>query len=164
MKSRFLQKSRSIVLMYIVAILLGGCIAGQSPEATSEEMDMPPVSNNITGHKDIFLPADLEWNSAKSMAIETNSFVGGIYHYAGRLEVKSLAQFIRSSMSDNNWKLVGEVTSKNAMLAFMKPNKTCMIIISESMGGSLGKTNVKLYVTVDLAAAKGLNPFGEPVE
>ena len=66
-------------------------------------------------------------------------------------------------MKNNKWKLVGEASYQNVMLAFIKPNKTCMVTLSEGFGGSLGKTHVKLYVTVDLAAAKGLNPFGEPI-
>ena len=66
-------------------------------------------------------------------------------------------------MANNKWKLVGEATYESTMLAFIKPNKTCMVTISEGFGGFLGSTHVDLYVTVDLAAAKGLNPFGEPV-
>lgn len=164
MKSSFLQKSRNVLSVCLVAFILGGCFGGQSPKEASEAMDLQPVSKNIASHKDIILPADLELDNPSSMVIETNSFAGGVYKYDGRVEVTSLVHFIKRSMSDNNWKLVGEVTSKEVMLAFMKPNKTCMIIVSEGIGGVLGKTNVELYVTVDLAAAKGLNPFGEPVD
>jgi hypothetical protein len=38
-----------------------------------------------------------------------------------------------------------------------------MAVIDEGIGGSFGKTNVTLYVTVDVAAASRLNPFGEPI-
>jgi hypothetical protein len=126
-------------------------------------MEMPPVSNNIASHGDIVLPAELEWDRAKSMAIKTDSFTGGIYRYSGRLEVGSLKDFIIASMANNKWKLVGEAAYKDTMLAFIKPHKTCMVTLSEGFGGFLGTTNVDLYVTVDLAASKGLNPFGEPV-
>ena len=50
------------------------------------------------------------------------------------------------SMKDNKWRLVGETSSKNIMLAFVKPNKTCMIVISEGM---FSKTEMKLYVAID---------------
>jgi hypothetical protein len=66
-------------------------------------------------------------------------------------------------MANNKWKLVGEASYENTMLAFTKPNKTCMVTLSEGLGGFLGTTHVELYVTVDVAAAKGLNPFGEPI-
>ncbi len=144
-----------------VLILLQGCI----PSLTSDtsNLDVPPIANSISSHSDIELPSDLEWDSTKSMAINTDSFKGGLYHYSGRLELRSLKEFIKKSMANNNWKLVGEAAYKKTMLAFIKPNKTCMVMLYEGFGGTLGKTHVQLYVTADLAAAKGLNPFGEPV-
>lgn len=77
--------------------------------------------------------------------------------------MNSLKEFIVSSMASNKWKLVGEASYQNIMLAFVKPNKTCMVTITDGFGGSMGDTKVNLYVTADLAAVKGLNPFGEPV-
>ncbi len=142
-----------------VILLLSGCASTTS----QHPMEMPPVSNSIDSHGDIVLPAELDWDRAKSMAIKTDSFTGGIYQYSGRLEVDSLKEFIIASMANNKWKLVGEASYKSTMLAFIKPHKTCMVTLSESFGGFLGTTVVNLYVTVDLAASKGLNPFGEPV-
>ena len=142
-----------------VVILLSGCATTTSQQT----MEMPPVSNTIAGHGDILLPAELKWDRDKSMVIKTDSFTGGIYQYSGRLEVDSLKDFIKASMANNKWKLVGEATYKSTMLAFMKPHKTCMVTLSEGFGGFLGTTVVNLHVTVDLAASKGLNPFGEPV-
>ena len=49
-------------------------------------------------------------------------------------------------MKANKWRLVGETESKNIMLAFVKPNKTCMMVITE---GLFGKTELKLYVAID---------------
>ena len=143
-------------------VLLQGCF----PTDTSQtaEMDMPPVPMNISSHEDIVLPAELTWNSGESMAIKTASFKGGIFHYSGRLELLSLKEFLKTSMADNKWKLVGEASYEKTMLAFIKPNKTCMIMLWEGIGGALGRTHVQLYVTADLAAARGLNPFGEPVQ
>ena len=148
-----------MVVLGMAMMLLNGC-ASTSPQ---QPMDVPPMANSIASHDDIVLPADLEWDSSKSIAIKTESFSGGIYHYSGRVELNSLKEFIKTSMTNNKWKLVGEAAYETTMLAFIKPNKTCMVTLSESIGGVLGKSNVKLYVTVDLAAAKGLNPFGEPV-
>ncbi len=155
----FQGKYLIIVVLGMAMMLVNGC-ATTPPQ---ESMDAPPVANSIASHADITLPADLEWDSSKSMAIKTDSFSGGIYHYSGRVELGSLKEFIKTSMTNNKWKLVGEAAYKTTMLAFIKPNKTCMMTLSEGIGGALGKTHVKLYVTVDLAAVKGLNPFGEPV-
>jgi len=141
-------------------IITSGC---STTTSQTGQMDMPPISNSIESHSDIVLPTDLKWESSKSMSIKTDSFTGGIFQYSGRVDVNSLKEYIITSMSNNKWKLVGEASYKDIMLAFIKPNKTCMVTLSEGFGGSLGKTHVNLYVTVDLAAAKGLNPFGEPI-
>ena len=80
----------------------------------------------------------------KSMAMRTDSFQGGIHSYSGRVQINSLRDYIIVSMRNNKWKLVGEASYKNVMLAFRKPNKTCMFVLSES----LGKTQANLYGTV----------------
>ena len=151
-----------LTLLLSTMLLLQGCF--HSDTSQTADMDMPPVPTNISSHEDIVLPSDLTWDSSQSMAINTASFKGGIFHYSGRLELLSLKEFLKTSMANNKWKLVGEASYEKTMLAFIKPNKTCMIMLWEGIGGALGKTHVKLYVTADLAAAKGLNPFGEPVE
>lgn len=150
-------------LLFFLILTIQGCLPGQNTSPPEMEV-APPVSTNVSSHRDIVLPSELEWDSSESMAINTDSFKGGIYHYSGRLELLSLKDFITTTMQNNKWKLVGEATYQKTMLAFTKPNKTCMIMLYEGIGGNLGKTHVKLYVTVDQTAANGLNPFGEPVE
>ena len=88
--------------------------------------------------------------------MRTDSFQGGIHSNSGRVQINSLRDYIIVSMRNNKWRLVGEASYKNVMLAFKKPNKTCMFVLSES----LGKTQANLYVTVDVAAENKLNPFG----
>ena len=98
------------------------------------------------------------------MALRTDSFKGGISVYRGRVQINSLREYIIASMRNNKWKLVGEASYDSVMLAFTKPNKTCMVVLSESAAGSLGKTQANYYVTVDVAASSRLNPFGEPIQ
>lgn len=73
-----------------------------------------------------------------------------------------MKEFVVASMKKNKWKLVGEVSYQNVILAFTKPNRTCMINIENN--GPLSDTTVSMYVTVDVAASKSLNAFGEPIE
>jgi len=102
--------------------------------------------------------------SDKSIAMRTDSFQGGIHSYSGRVQVGSLKDYILTSMRNNKWKLVGEATYKNVMLAFTKPNRTCMVVLSEGISGVYGKTQADFYVTVDIAAANRLNQFGGPAK
>lgn len=144
-------------------VILVGCSGNMfSGSGTGTTMNnLPPVSKAINDYPDIELPSDMEMDNEESMAIRTDSFMGGILSYTGRIEMQSLKDYIIASMKRNKWKTVGEASSESIMLAFTKPNKTCMVVIEEDFGGSLGKTHVYLYVTSDRAAAKRLNPFGE---
>lgn len=148
-------------------LVLGGCTGSSSYNGSSStEMsttDLGPMSTQVGNFSDIELPVDMKWINDESMAIKTDSFEGGILTYSGRVEVSSLKQFIVSTMENRKWKLVGEAQSDNILLAFTKPNKTCMVVLEEGFGGKYGYTKATLYVTVDVAAAGRLNPFGEPV-
>ncbi len=150
------------LLMIGSVIFIGGCSGTIFSDSSGSTMvNVPPVSKAINDHPDIELPVDMELENDESMAIRTDSFMGGILSYSGRIEMQSLKDYIIASMKRNKWKVVGEASSENIMLAFTKPNKTCMVVIEEDLAGSLGKTHVYLYVTADRAAAQRLNPFGE---
>ncbi len=158
------SSSTILAVMLVTALLfIGGCATGPMGGQTEVEPGdnaLPPVSGFADDIQDIVLPTDLEWNREKSTSIKTESFRGGVWLYTGKVEVISLKDFMSTSMRDNKWKLVGEVTSKDVMLAFVKPNKTCMMVIVDD---KFGKTSLTLYVTIDKTAAASLNPFGEAV-
>lgn len=149
----------AILFLAIALFPLTGCLNKTAP--IEGEGGLPPVSFYAGDLRDIELPVELEWVRDKSMTIKTESFNGGIWHYEGRVEPLSLKDFVVNAMHNNKWKLVGESTSHDILLAFVKPNKTCMVVIS---GSNMGKTKLTLNVTIDRTAASGLNPFGEAVE
>ncbi len=159
------NRKMTFCLLAVMLIVLGGCIPGKSTNTASIDGvggDFPPMVGAVANYSDIELPADMTNDASKSMSISTDSFRGGILHYAGRVEVNSLRDFMIASMKKNKWKLVGEVSYKNIILAFTKPNKTCMMNIENN--GTLSNTTVSMYVTVDVAASRSLNAFGEPIE
>ena len=126
-------------------LLTSGCTKGNNIIG-NDNSGMPAMSNFADDIKDITLPTELTWDRKDSMVIKTESFRGGIFSYKGKAEIMSLKDYMVASMKDNKWRLVGETASKNIMLAFVKPNKTCMIVISEGM---FSKTELKLYVAID---------------
>ena len=150
----------------LLAGVLGGCSGkgGQNVDAMSSSNGLAPVTTLVESYGDIKLPIEMELDAKKSMALRTDSFKGGVSVYRGRVQISSLREYIISSMRNNKWKLVGEASYDSVMLAFTKPNKTCMVVLSESSAGALGKTQANYYVTVDVAAASRLNPFGEPIK
>ena len=139
-----LQRVFSVVFIFCLAMYglfsFSGC---SSQTAAAPVADLAPLSNAV-GHFE-------------------DSFRGGILEYSGKVEINSLKDFIIQSMKNNQWKHVGEASYENILVAFTKPNKTCMITLEEGFGGSMGKTYIKMYITVDVAAGQRLNPFGEPV-
>jgi hypothetical protein len=143
--------------------LMSGCISGMTGETDSSMPltgeDLAPVATMVESYGDIELPIEMTLSQDKSMAMRTDSFQGGIHSYSGRVQINSLRDYIIVSMRNNKWKLVGEASYKNVLLAFRKTNKTCMFVLSES----LGKTQANLYVTVDVSAENKLNPFGGSV-
>ncbi len=160
-------KDLAVVLVVLLAAMFmtTGCAKNSliptMGDSSTEEGALPPVSSFADELQDIEIPVDLEWDREKSMAIKTESFRGGIWVYNGRVDAISLKDFMISAMNNSKWKLVGEVTSEEILLAFIKPNKNCMMVISDSF---TGKTELTLYVTIDETAAVGLNPFGEAVQ
>ena len=120
----------------VVLLPLTGCSSKTTTAPAMDQSGLPPVPGFAGDLKDIELPTEMEWERDKSMTIKTESFNGGIWHYAGRVEALSLKDYIISAMQNNKWKLVGESTSRDILLAFVKPNKTCMMVISE---GTMGK-------------------------
>ncbi|MCK5070303.1 MAG: hypothetical protein KAR01_07165 [Desulfocapsa sp.] len=158
---------RKLVLSVFAVLLLSltGCFSTNSNTSAipGDEIDnFAGMGSTIGNYEDIELPPEMKYNNTNSMSIKTDSFRGGIIHYKGRVEVHSLKEFIVASMKKNKWKLAGEVSSKNVILAFTKPNKTCMMNIEPN--NAISDTTLTMYVTVDVTAAKALNAFGEPIE
>lgn len=164
---RMISVGRKIGLGCALALmlhLLTGCSSGSGTSIEPiKEDSLSQVTTMVESYGDIELPLEMTLEPEKSMAMRTDSFQGGIHVYRGRVQIASLRDYVIASMRNHKWKLVGEASYKNVMLAFTKPNRTCMVVLSEDSTGVLGKTQANFYVTVDVAAANRLNPFGEPV-
>lgn len=154
----------SLCALCFMLLVTTGC-ANQTTATPPEPIgdDLAPVTTMVESYGDIELPLEMVLNTKKSMAMRTDSFQGGIHIYEGKVQMASLKDYIITSMRNNKWKVVGEASYQNVMLAFTKPNKTCMVVL-DTKGGLGGKTVASFYVTVDVAAASRLNPFGEPIK
>lgn len=154
---------RCFCVLCLLIGLMTGCATQKAAEPPSVTDDsLAPVASMVESYGDIELPIEMVLDNKASMAMRTDSFQGGIHVYRGRVDIASLKDYVIASMRNHKWKLVGEASYQNVMLAFTKPNKTCMVVLSDSKS-SLGKTQASYYVTEDVAAANRLNPFGEPV-
>ena len=160
MNAKFFTRPALCVLV-LAGLLAAGCVqrntTAQDDPAMLDNV-LPQVNSFANDINDIPIPAELKWQRDDSMAITTESFRGGVLIYTGSASVQSLRDYMVAAMRDNQWRLVGETTAKNTMLAFVKPNKTCMMTIDENW---LKRTVMRLYIAIDNAAGGNMNPFGE---
>ncbi len=161
----FISVGKKAALTGSVLFLLSGCMQpmGMGMRGGAGNGDLggtDAVATVVENYPDIELPIEMKTVSENSMALSTDSFQGGIHQYAGRVDIESLRDYILASMRNHKWKLVGEASYRNTMLAFSKPNRTCLVVLEK---GHFGKSIANLYITVDVTAASRLNPFGEPV-
>jgi hypothetical protein len=135
-----------------VLMLLTGCMPMGSDQGTSDTGHTSAASASAVSNepyypvdfRDLLIPGELEWNREKSVSINTASFTGGILNFSGRVEVNSLTDFFINGMKKDGWEVTGSVKSRDVLLAFIKPQSSCMIKIAE--GGTLGKTEVTVYI------------------
>jgi len=160
----------STVLTLTSLIALSGCaelgMGGNSDQKASSDpfassaassAEQPYRANEFS---DILIPSEFSWDREKSMVVRTDSYAGGVLQYDGRVDITSAADFFSNNMPRNGWKLAGSTKYKNVLLAFIKPNKTCTIVLSENK--LLMRTEIAIYVAEDISAgsAKPANPFG----
>ncbi|MCK9175731.1 MAG: hypothetical protein M0O96_10700 [Desulforhopalus sp.] len=157
----FVSLSKKAALIGATLFCLTGCMQSSGSGGSSSDLDSPDtVATVVENYPDIELPIEMKAVPKNSMGLSTDSFQGGIHQYSGRVDVESLRDYVLASMRNHKWKLVGEASYENTMLAFSKPNRTCLVVLKK---GLFGKSIVTLYVTVDVTASSRLNPFGEPV-
>lgn len=161
MASPMMRRFSVYVCAVACLLMAAGCSSKNSPVDAGGGAG--PLPTSVANYDDIEIPPEMKMDTKKSMSITTESFRGGMLSFAGSIEITSLRDYIITTMKNNQWRHVGEASYDNVLLAFTKPNKTCMVVLEEGFGGKLGKTYLELYITVDVAASNSLNPFGEPV-
>lgn len=162
------KRSKAALVICCLAILgLSGCAMNtpfsSAPEGDMGSLEMGTFSNKVMDFDDLEIPTDMEFVNDDSIAMRTNSFEGGVLAYSGRVELESLKHYLISALENKQWKLAGEAQTEKTLLAFVKPTKTCMVVLEEGFGGKYGFTTATFYVTVDVTATSKLNPFGEPI-
>lgn len=84
-----------------------------------------------TEFNDITLPGDMTRVSDETNFYETRQFKMGILVYEGRVDFNSLIDFMINTMVKRKWVVQSTLKSARTTLVFEKPNKNCVIQISE---------------------------------
>ena len=150
MTGRFRPLFLLLAGLLFVSLQLTGCSTLQHPSNSANgqrsSSAMPPYFPS--GVTDVQIPAELELSRDDSMFINTSSYNGGILAFEGRVDVESVADFFLTTMQKNGWKMAGSIRYKNILMAFVKPNKSCIIKIFDT--GLAFKTKVNVYYTEDM--------------
>ncbi|MBU0731041.1 MAG: hypothetical protein KKE17_04370 [Proteobacteria bacterium] len=141
------------VVLFFSQFLMSGCaeldFSGPNEKSQPEKTAEKPVAGTEPYYpsefKDLLIPGELEWNRENSIVIQTSTYSGGILNFTGRVEINSLTDFFINTMKKTGWEMTGSIKAKDVMLAFIKPDNTCIIRIIDSGYGR--KTSVYAYIT-----------------
>jgi hypothetical protein len=110
--------------------------ASPAPTAAKESL---PVYHDFG---DVMLPRELTLDKKDSFVMKTAGMTSGVLVLKGSLDINSLVNFFENKMPVDGWQKMGSFRSARSIMLFEKPNRWCVIGISE---GSFS-TKVEVWV------------------
>ncbi len=135
------------VMALVVVLLLGVAGVGCSTTATAQQPGQPVTGPASAGTAeepeagkqyldDVRVPRELNYDADDSIIYETPNFKAGVLRFSKwRLGAESVIEFFMYNMEKDQWTFVNAFKGKEALLSFSKPNKTCLIRITETWTG-----------------------------
>jgi hypothetical protein len=97
----------------------------------SKKADLPNA--RYYDFDDIQIPNELSMNADKSKIFQTPNMTAGLLVLNGNVDVKSLVDFFKGSMTRDNWQMKGNFQlPPKSVLLFEKKNKRCIIMIEDN--------------------------------
>ena len=138
-------QKKSVAAMFLV-VLIGVAWMGCSTTATEQQQGQPVTGATPDGSAwaeagrvyldDVRVPSELEYDVEDSILYETPKFKAGVLRFSKwRLDVPSVIDFFMFNMVKDKWTFVNSFKGKEAYLSFSKPEKTCLIRITETWTG-----------------------------
>lgn len=118
------------------------------PVATLEDKASAPLYYDF---EDVLVPSELKVDTRKSFVHHAPDFRAGVLVLTGRVEINSLIRFFENNMAKDNWRLKTYFRSPRTMLIFEKPNRDCVINITEKQFN----TEVEIWVAPSGETAEG---------
>ena len=139
MKRRFGQKNCWIALLMV--LLLSSIWIGCGSSVKERRGETAEGSEMGVGKyyffDDILIPKELSYDEDESFVYETPEFkTGSMVFTKWRLDPNSLVDFFTYYMEKDDWKLVNSFRGAESILNFSKPDKVCIIKISETWYGT----------------------------
>ncbi|WP_028573732.1 hypothetical protein [Desulfonatronovibrio hydrogenovorans] len=121
----------------ILVLLVAGCanMRGSGPEPSAERFDPPPaeesVSHRYYDFDDIPIPNEMKISPRDSILFESQNIRAGMLTFTGRVDSDSLFNYFQVSMQNEGWRLLSYIKYGNYILTFDKPEKICIVRITE---------------------------------
>ncbi|MBF0456708.1 MAG: hypothetical protein HQK99_02300 [Nitrospirae bacterium] len=163
--------------VFIVAMLLllitAGCAGSNifkgdssqpQPENQPPAPSSPPAPSQLslmgTDFEDVDIPEELKLVEGESILMNTANFVGGSLVYSANVTVESIIRFFKIQMPKKGWDFTASSFARNnAIVAFKKPNKNCVIHIIGPGGWQLGaKVHIWISNTTNGGQAEKVFP------
>jgi len=132
------------VLTLVFALtILAGCAGMRRGSMDSEEsVGVAAQADDTPGplyydFGDVLVPLELKVDKQKSFVYHAPGFTAGVLGLSGRGDVHSLIRFFENNMAKDNWKLVSAFKSPRTIMFFNKPNRSCIINITEGSFNSI---------------------------
>jgi hypothetical protein len=131
------------VLVGVLAVLFMltmsfGCASLRSDSVSAEEgeAEATVAADDTPGplyydFGDVLVPVELKVDKTRSFVYHAPGFTAGVLGLTGRVDVSSLIRFFENNMAKDNWKLVSAFKSPRTIMFFNKPNRSCIINITE---------------------------------
>ncbi|MCX8118500.1 MAG: hypothetical protein N3G78_11275 [Desulfobacterota bacterium] len=142
---RGLRAYRALFITLLIGLSLVWAGCGTTARERKDESVRPKETVGRYYHfEDVRVPTELNYQPKRSFVYETPRFKAGILIFTKwRIDTDSLIDFFNYYMERDNWKLVNSFKGKESILNFSKPEKTCMIKITEKWHGT---TEVEIRV------------------
>lgn len=139
--------ARTQRFMALLLVALVGLWTGCSTTATAQQQGQPVTGPAAQGTPawqevgrvyldDVRVPSELEYDADESLLYETPKFKAGVLRFSKwRLDVPSVIDFFMVNMPKDHWTFVNAFRGKEAYLSFSKPDKTCLIRITDTWTG-----------------------------
>ena len=125
-------------LLFAFCLMALLAFTGCSTMGGGNEVDpgIDPATSGAIGRywdfDDVLIPVTMKLNKEKSMIFTTEGHRGGLLVFEDNLELTSLVNFFNVNMSKDNWLHKAAFKYPNVALFYAKPDKTCVIHITES--------------------------------
>ena len=125
----------SVVLLVLISFM--GCAgstantksSGEEETAVSSKAGIPaPLYYDF---EDVLIPSELKIDKKRSFVYHAPNFRAGLLVLRGRVETNSLVRFFDNNMAKDNWRLVSSFKSSRTIMFFNKPNRSCIISITQ---------------------------------